>query len=65
MKQHPFVLVLDDKPLGQHLFGDLKVEVETGVWVTVDRRCRLCNRPPLELLTIDGILVNCEGLVRS
>lgn len=69
MADHPFILMLDDGPTDGHLFGDLKMAVrdedgKLASWVVIDRRCRLCHKQPLELLTIHNTLTDCEGLTR-
>lgn len=70
-KSHEFVLILDENPIGGHLFGDLKLPIRdetredrkiTG-WVVVERRCRLCDKLPIELLTKNwGLLPECDGV---
>lgn len=60
---HPFVLMLDERPTSGHIFGTLSVRIGPD-WMPVERRCRLCNRLPVELLTVDGTAIECEGLAR-
>lgn len=60
---HPFALVLDQSPIHGHIFGTLSVRLGTD-WRPVERRCRLCNLLPIELLTVDGGAIECKGLAR-
>lgn len=62
-RNHRFVVIVDDTLTSGHLFGDLRLEREPGEWMTIERRCRLCNRLPIELLSMNaGILPKCEGV---
>ncbi len=62
--KHGFVLMFDDDAFRGHLFGDLKKWIEDkGMWITIDRRCRFCNKLPIETLDTKWRTVQCDGLV--
>ncbi|MGZ6772569.1 MAG: hypothetical protein ACXVGA_08560 [Mycobacteriaceae bacterium] len=60
-QQHPFTLVLDENVIHGHIFGTLSVRTDAG-WMPVERRCHLCNRLPIEMLTVAGGAIECAGL---
>lgn len=60
-RKHSFVVILDDEPYNGHIFGTLKIEVPPN-WLSLERRCQLCHKTPLALLSIDNDIVNCKGL---
>lgn len=60
MSGHPFVVILDDEPIDGHMFGNLKMR-RGETRIVIERRCHLCNRLPIELLTIDHNSMPCKG----
>jgi hypothetical protein len=61
-QKHKMVIGLDSYTIEGHIFGNLSVETEYG-WMLVERRCQLCHKTPMALMSVDGSIVACTGLV--
>jgi len=64
MGSHPFKFVLDGEEANGHVFGVLSMRYRE-VDLPIARKCVLCGKVPMELITKFGALVECNGLERS
>lgn len=60
MNQHPLVVIMDEDPIKDHVFATLKMEIEPNTWISMERRCVVCNKLPLDLLALGGTIAPCE-----